>query len=576
MSKTRKNKRIQSLTQMGLVLGILIFVNIISNLRFGNFSFSGSLDLTEEKRFSLTNATRNLLSNLDDVVYVNVLLEGNFPAGFKRLQTATLDLLDDFRSESGYIEYSFDDPGKGSVDQINARRKQLSEQGIKPVNLRVKSKEGASEQLIYPYAIIYYKGRNIVVNLLENEVPQVPKEVILNNSISLLEYKFSNAIQKLQTSLRPAILFTAGHGELQELETADLRKTLNQFYDIGDINLDSIVRIGEEASALVIAKPRAPFSEKDKFKIDQYIMNGGKILWLIDPLRIDLDSLRGKASYFPTEYNLNLEDMFFAYGVRIQPNMVLDMQCTRIPLATGVVGNAPQFDYFRYPYHVVVTPMSKNPIVKNLGPLNLFYPATIDTTVKTKLPLDKTALFASSQNSMFQYLPMEMNFEFLRYDLDQTKFNKGPQVLALLEEGTFSSMYENRVSQDMLASLKDNGMEYKSTSKPTRMIFVSDGDMARNGVNWREKSYSPLGMNEFERFQFANKDFLINALEYLLDDNGVIEARGKEVRLRLLDTVKAESEKTKWQIVNILLPLVFMAIFGWVYNWRRKKRYGTS
>ncbi|MBK8705670.1 MAG: Gldg family protein [Saprospiraceae bacterium] len=392
------NRKSQSLLQLALFAGILLFVNILANVRIGNVSLYNYLDLTEEKRFTLTNATRSLLGKLDEVVYVNVMLEGDFPAGFKRVQTATREILEDFRSESGYIEYGFEDPAPDnlSVKEINARRKQLSDEGIIPVNLRVKSKDGTSEQLIYPYAVIFYKGRQHVINLLENEIPGVPKEVILNNSIGLLEYKLANAIQKLQSAQRPVVMYTAGHGELQELETADLDKNLRQFYEVGRIHLDSVVSIGTEAAALIIAKPRYAFSEKDNFKLDQYVMNGGKVLWLLDWLRVDLDSLRGREQYFPAEYPLNLGDLLFNYGVRIQPNLVLDYQCSRIPLATGFAGNAPQFDYFKYPYHVVVTPNSKHPVAKNLGALNLLYPHTIDTTVETKTPVQKTVLLTSS------------------------------------------------------------------------------------------------------------------------------------------------------------------------------------
>jgi ABC-2 type transport system permease protein len=569
------NRKSQSLLQLALFAGILLFVNILANVRIGNVALYNYLDLTEEKRFTLTNATRSLLGKLDEVVYVNVMLEGDFPAGFKRLQTATREILEDFRSESGFIEYGFEDPAPDnlSVKEINARRKQLSDEGIIPVNLRVKSKDGASEQLIYPYAVIFYKGRQHVINLLENEIPGVPKEVILNNSIGLLEYKLANAIQKLQSAQRPVVMYTTGHGELQELETADLDKNLRQFYEVGRLHLDSVVNIGTEAAALIIAKPRYAFSEKDNFKLDQYVMNGGKVLWLLDWLRVDLDSLRGREQYFPVEYPLNLGDLLFNYGARIQPNLVLDFQCSRIPLATGFAGNAPQFDYFKYPYHVVVTPNSKHPVAKNLGALNLLYPHTIDTTVVTKTPVQKTVLLTSSNNSMFQYLPMGMDFEFLRYDLQPEKFDKGPQPLAVLLEGEFPSMYENRLSAEMLANLQKLKMEYKPLSAPTRMIVVSDGDIARNKVNWRDESFSPLGYNEFEKYQFANKDFLINAIEYLLDENGVIEARGKEVKLRLLDTAKASAEKTKWQVVNIALPLVFMGLFGVIYHWRRKRKY---
>ncbi len=572
MANNKNSKKVQSLIQLGLFVGIVVFLNILANVRIGGKSWYTYLDMTEEKRFTLTDGTKTLLSNLDDVVYVNVLLEGEFPAGFKRLQTATRDMLEDFRSESGYLEYGFQDTNEGSVEQINQLRENLSKDNIIPINLRVKTKEGTSERQIYPYAIFYYKGRNMAINLLENEVPGVPSEVILNNSIGLLEYKFANAIQKLQTPQKPVVVFSTGHGELSPIETADLEKSLRLFYDTGRIDLDSVPTLKQDADVFVIAKPTQPFTEKDKFKIDQYIMNGGKVLWLLDKVRVDLDSLQKRNEFYPTGYDLNIDDLLFRYGARINPTLVLDMQCTRIPLATGFVGNQPQLDYFRYPYHIVASPRSKHPIVKNLGPINLLYPNNIDT-IQTKTPVEKTVLITSSPNSRYQRIPIGMDFEFLRYDLDASKFDKGPQNLAVLLEGTFPSFYENRVEESMLNALEQIGTPFQTQSPSNRMIIVADGDIAKNRYHPRTQEVSPLGYNEFEKYQFANKEFLTNAIEYLMDENGVIEARGKEVKLRLLDTVKAQAEETKWQLINIVAPILFLILFGLGYNYLRRRRF---
>ena len=574
MAKSKLNKKTQTLIQLFLFMGILLFLNILGNARIGNQSIYTNLDLTEEKRFTLTKGTRQLLNNLDDVVYVKVLLEGAFPAGFKRLQTAAIEMLDDFRGVSGYIEYTFEDPNEGTTEEINERRKTFQEDGIVPVNLTLRDKAGkATRQLLYPYAILYYKGRSMPVSLLENQVQGVPREITLNNSVSLLEYKFSNALQKLQSAIKPAIVFTTGHGELDPLETADLEKELRQFYNTGRIHLDSLVSISQEASALVVAKPRYAFSDKDKFKLDQYIMNGGKVLWLIDKVAVDLDTLRGRKEYYPSEYPLNLDDLLFKYGIRIQPNLILDMLCTQIQLVVGFQGNQPQFDYFPYPYHLIVPPKSTHPIVKSLDAVNLFYPSTIDTNIITKTPVEKTILLESSENTRMQYLPIGMDFNFLRYELDKTKFNKPPQAMAMLLEGEFPSSFENRTTPELLSGLQQLGLQFKPSSVPTKMIVVSDGDIARNGVDRAKKSYSPLGYNESIRRTFANKDFLINAVEYLLDENGVIEARAKDVRLRLINRVRAEEEKTKWQLLNILFPLVFLLLFGFGYNWIRRWRF---
>ena len=568
----QKNKRLQSFIQFGLFLGVLILLNILANIRIGTTSLYSYLDLTEDGRYSLTGPTRSLLRELDDVVYVQVLLDGEFPAGFKRLQRATQEMLDDFRGESGFVEYSFEDPAKGTIEEINQRREAYSKDGILPTSLRVKENSETSVKLIYPYAIFYYRGRSMPVQLLENQVPGMPQEIVLNNSVGLLEYKFANAIQKLKTAIRKPVAFSTGHGELNPGQTADLERSLRQYYETGRLNLDSTTYISTDLAALIIAKPTQPFSEKDKFKIDQYIMNGGKVLWLIDKVAVSLDSLNG-GLFLPREFDLDLDDLLFRYGIRIQPNLVLDMQSTVIPLAVGSVGNAPQFDNFVYPYHPIVVPASRHPIVKSVDGVNLAYASSLDTTVRTKTEVNKTILLSTSPQSRNQYLPIRMDFEFLKYKLDPNLFNKGRQAVAMALEGVFPSMYENRVTQSMRQSLQDLGQELLSESIPNRMVVVTDGDIAKNKIDPRNNQVSPLGFNEFDRQIYANKDFLLNAIEYLVDDIGLIEARGKEVKLRLMDMTKVEQERTSWQLLNLLIPLGFLLIFGLVFNWIRKRRF---
>jgi ABC-2 type transport system permease protein len=570
--KMSRSKRSQALLQFGLFCGILLFVNILAN------SFYGHLDLTEEKRFTLTRPTRALLRGQKDQIFVQVLLQGEFPAGFKRLQTAVRDMLEDFRSETGYLDYQFDDPSAGSLDDLNARRKALAEQGIQPVNLRVAEQGESSQKIIYPFAIFRYGNRQVVVKLLENESATLSPEEVINNSVTQLEYKFANAIKKLRTAERQVILFTRGHGELNELQTGDLENSLSQFYNTDRITLDSVVQLQPDACALlIVAKPRGPFSEKDKFKIDQYVMNGGRVLWLIDRLNAGLDSLRTPGSRFvPSDYPLNLEDMLFKYGVRIQPDLVLDLECSKIRLVVGQIGNSPQFDLFPWYYHPTVLPTSKHPIVKNLDRVDLHFCASIDT-IRTKTAVKKTALLSSSRYSRLQFSPIDLNFEVLRYAPDPTKFDKGMQTVGVLLEGTFPSNYENRVSEEMLAGLQQLGQGFKSQSTPTRMLVVSDGDVAANFVrNPAEKQWMPLGYNQYENATYANKELMLNAIEYLIDPTGVIEARNKEVKLRLLDTVRARSEQGLWRSLNIGLPLLLLAIFGWLFNWRRKKRYAQQ
>lgn len=568
------NRKTQTIVQFFLGLGVLLLLNIVANSRMGGRPLYGAWDLTEEKRYTLTEGSEALLEAQEDIIFVRVLLEGDFPAGFKRLQSATREMLEDFHAVSPYVEYEFYNPNEGSVDEINARREKYKEAGIVPVNLRVKGVEGTSNKSIFPYAIFYKGERSVVVNILENEIPGVPSDVILNNAVALLEYKFANAIQKLNRSYREIIAFTTGQGELPPLKTADLEKELRTYYDVGRLSMDSVAVIPQEISALIIAKPTRPFSDNNKFKIDQYVMNGGKVMWLLDRIAVDLDSLQGRPEYYPKPYELNVDDLLFRYGIRFNDDLVQDLRSTRIPLATGVLGNAPQFDLFRYPYHVLALPQSNHPIVRSLEAVNLFYPSSIDLSPRTKTPLEKTILLMSSDAARYQKLPVGLDFDFLRYDLDPTKFKQDSLVMGVLLEGTFSSMYENRLTPENLAVLEDIGVAYKSESVPNAMIVVADGDVVANPVR-PDGSVMPLGYNVYEKYQFSNKDFLFNALEYLLDEGGIIQARGKEVRLRMLNNERAEAEATFWRIINIAIPVVLLLLFGLVYFLLRKRRYGA-
>ncbi len=563
----RQNKRIQSILQLLMIIGILIFVNII-----GNFFFA-KLDLTEDKRFTLTDGTKKLLKKQENILYVQVLLEGEFPAGFKRLQEATREMLNDFRGISPQIEYQFIDPTDGSTEEVNARKKELAKDGITPTNLRFGDQAETVEKLIYPFAVFSMGERSVAVNLLENNVPGMNPEIVLNNSVGLLEYKFANAIQKLQIFRKPSIVFSQGQGELYPQQTVDLEKNLRAFYDTGRVDLDSIYALSKEIDIFVVAKPRGTFTERNKFILDQYVMNGGKVIWLIDRLAVDLDSLRNRDnSYLARDYPLNLEDQWYKYGFRIQPNYVLDLECSRIPNVVGKLGSSNQIELKPWYYNPLVAPTSFHPIVKSLGRVNLFYPSTIDT-IRTKTNVKKTILLESSVYTKIQPNITRLNFEILRVPVDETKFNKGPQPLAVLLEGEFPSLFQNRVTEGMMSGMESLNLKYREKSVKTKMLVVSDGDVAANLFNAKSGEYRALGYNQFERQVFSNKNFMVNAIEYMLDENGVIDARAKEVKLRMLDKVKPKKEKTFWQLINIIAPLFFLALFGFIFYSYRKRRY---
>ncbi len=567
-----KSKKTQSLLQMGLFLGIVVFINILANARLGNFALYRSFDLTEEKRFTLTDGTKNLLRNLDEVVYVKVMLDGKLPAELKRLRASTIDILDDFRGQSALVDYDFENPMAGKPEQVNARMEQLRKEGMFPMSFTVMKGAQRDDTPVFPYAVVNYKGRAYPVNLMENQDKTLSPDVVLNNAVSLLEYKLANAIQKLQEANKPNVVFITGHGELGEFERADFEGSLRKFCNTGTLVLDSVTSINPEVSALIVAKPLRPFSEKDKFKIDQYVMGGGKILWMLDMVRMDKDSLFAHPEYIPGDYQLNLDDLLFRYGVRVQPNLVLDLQCSPIWIATGKQGTQQQRQPIAFPYHILTLSNPDHPVSKSVAPVNLLFASTIDTAIRTKTSVKKTALLSTTPRTRLQYLPARLGLDFLRY-IQPDKFNKGPQVVAVALEGTFPSMYENRLTPEMQSGLTQLGLQFKSVSVPTRQIVVSDGDVAKNKYLPAREQVVPLGYSDADNFIYANKEFLQNAVEYLLDKNGIIAARGKEVRLRMLDTTRAQEEKTWWQVVNIVFPLILIGVFGFGYGWWRKRKY---
>ncbi len=563
MTAKKKTFRAKTLNYI-ILLGVLLLVNILAQY------YHGRLDLTEEKRFTLTKPTKSFLQKLDNDVTVEILLDGDLPAGFKRLQKSTVELLQDFRAQSSYIHYYFNDPNVGTIKERNSRRKEMADRGISPIRLTVKEKNGTTEKFIYPIAVVHYGTRATIVSLLENSNPTLNPELALNKSISLLEYKLANAIQKLYLKTKTNISFVQGHGELPPLAFQDLKKSLSVNSNVTLLDLDTIIRVHPSIDILMIARPQGAYSEKEKFVLDQYIMNGGKVIWMLDKLVVSLDSLSRQPTYVPYDYPLNLDDQLFKYGTRIQPNMVVSIDCAKIPLK--VSGN--QMDLFPWYYWPIATPSSNHPIVKSLDRVWVRFGSTIDT-IKTQVPIKKTILLSTSRYSRTRYIPTQIGFEILREDPRPDKFNKGRQPIAVLLEGSFPSLYKGRVSQVMQQTLDSLNYTIKSSSEKTQMIVISDGDILRNDVDYQNQQYNALGVNRYEKANgyYANKEFLINAVEYLLDDDGIIAARTKEVKLRLLDTVKAEKEKTKWQLVNILLPLLLLLIGGLLYSWIRKRRF---
>ncbi len=553
-----------------LVSGILIFIYILSQWVYT------SIDATEERKYTLAPATKELLKSLNDRIYIKVLLDGKFPAGFKRLQESTAETLRQFSQVSHEIEYDFENPNTGTIDEINERRKQLAAAGLIPTQLRISDATSASSQSIYPFAIIHYGSRSIAVSLLQDDVPGADKDVIINNSISLLEYKIADGIQKIKRQHQELIAFTYGHGELAQLQTASIEKDLKDAYAINRINLDSFIQVPKDIRLLIIAKPTQKFSEITLFKLDQYVMNGGNIMFLIDPLNVSLDSINQNKYYIPPPYELGLDPLLFKYGARINPNLVLDLQCTRIPMVVGMQGDKVQTELFPWYYHPLLSSMSDHPITKGLDRIQLEFPSSVDT-IQTSSNVKKTILLKSSAHSRIQLTPVRLNFSILHEQLDPTLFNKGPQNFAVMLEGSFQSLYQNRLSSEQMDVLHTAGLEFKGSTDKAKVLVVTDGDIIKNLVSSTSGETAPLGYNKYENTTFTgNRDFLLNSIEYMLDESGVLEARTKDIKLRLLDAVKARAEGFQWQVINILGPLALILMIGIVYQYFRKRKFGTT
>lgn len=560
-------KGLERVTQLVLIIGIIIFINIIANY------FFGFIDLTEEKRYTLSPSTHKVVESLDENLFVRVLLDGDLPPGFKRLQNSTKELLDDLKDINPNIQYIYEDPLEGTTQEIKSRRDQLAKDGVIPVALTYNDGKEVTQKGIYPYALISYKGRNSKISLLKEQNIGEEDEVVLNRSIELLEYKFANQIQKLTLSNRQNIAFSEGHGELTFEKTIRLQRELENFYNVGRLNLDSLIVIDKQLDLLIVAAPQESFDDKAKFKLDQYIMNGGKVMWLVEKLDADLDSINRHRFYVPNDIITGVDDLLFKYGAKIQPNLVLDLECSAIPQVVGQQDGKPQTMLYKWFYHPLAIANRNHPIGKNLDRINMFFPSSIDT-VRTKFNVDKTPILSSSPYSRYQLNPVRLNFEILKYPPQQDQFNKGSQTLGLLLEGEFESAFANRITPGFQSTLDQLGITFQPKSVPTRQIVISDADFMKNRINSRTNTADPIGYNIWEQKVFdGNKDFILNSIEYLLDDSGVLDSRSKEVKLRLLDAVKTKQERKKWQFINIGLPLLFLALFGFLFNFIRKRRF---
>lgn len=577
MAQLEQKNRNQSIVQFVLAVALLVLINVLANSRIGSLPLYGAVDLTEDKIYSLTDNTIEQLESIEEPIFIRILLGGELPLEYQLLKNKTEELMLEFEDLNPDLEWEFADPlSGGTPEDIQQRQKDLQETfGIVPVTVLAQENAGQrSASYVYPYAIIYYGERTRPVSFLSGGLPNVSEARLLNRAENLLEYNFSRAIGSITNNNKPLIGFTVGNGELPGPKFVDIYRTLAEDYQPTPVYLDSFVSLPQDIEVLIVAKPTVPFSDFAAFKLDQYIMNGGKVLWAIDAVGMDYDSLQGRNEFYPQPRDLGLDDLFFKYGLRLGPVLGLDLVSTNIAIVTGQEASGPKITNVPFPYHVKAIPVADHPIVKNLDPVDLRFPTVIES-VGDDPDVQKTVLLQSSDRARRKRLPAPIDLDASKYSIDLDRFNEAGLPFAYLMEGSFTSPYANRLSRENEANLRQEGLTFKGKSAPTRMIVISDGDILANSLK-RNGTYNLLGYNVWEKVTYANKPFMINAIEYLINPDGVVSARNKNFKLRLLNEAKTVESATTWRVINIVLPLVLLGIFGFIFNFVRRWKYARN
>ena len=559
MTASKKN----NLKSVLIILAVVLLLNAIGNSFFHRF------DLTQDKRYTLSPTSLNIIKQVQNPLYIKVYMQGDLPAEFKRLQLETKQLLEEFQAYNSNIVFEFVDPLENedaSMDNI----KELYRKGLTPINITVDDKGKQSQAMVFPWAIAIYDNKEVNIPLLKNIMGASTTQKVIG-SVQHLEYSIAEGLNKITKAKQKKIAVIKGNGELQDILMAKFLLQVRESYHIGPFTLDSVAKSPvaslkalEKYDLAVIAKPTETFSDAEKQVLDQFIINGGKTLWLIDQVTAEMDSLydsSGTTLAYPKDLNLN--DMFFKYGIRINPDLVKDEQGSPIKLATGEQGSATQFQEFNWKFAPQVYPNSLHPIVKNLGGIKFDFANSIDTL---KNGIKKTILLQSSQYSKKIGTPSEISLNSVVEETSPRDYaNKGKIPLSVLLEGSFHSMFENRV-------LPFEQKTFQATGKENKMIVISDGDLIKNQL---DKNFQPveLGYDQRSGNLYDNKDFLINCVNYLLDDTGLINIRSKDLDLPLLEKEKVYENYTRTQLITIGLPIVILLFFGVVFTFLRKRKY---
>lgn len=542
-----------------LLANVLVWVVLLNALALFYFF---RLDLTEEKRYTIQPQTKVLLQSLEDELFVEVFLEGkDLNPEFRRLQKSIRETLDEFRIYSNNkVKFTFTDPLQATNERArNEFIADLNARGVSPRNV-IETRNGERvEKFVFPGALVSYQGFETGVMLLRGSRAQN-----INQSIEEIEFELANAIHKLSNTNRKRIGLLRGHGELDSLGFASFNNALLEQYDVFKVTLDRKTAL-TGYDLIVIAKPTQPFSEADKYKLDQYIMRGGKVMFLLDRLDVDMNQV-SQEDYLAFPYDLNLDDQLFKYGVRINPDLIQDRVSGRYPIVVGGDRNQPQIMQLEWPFFPLANQYAQHPVTRNLDATLFRFVSSIDTVKATGVR--KTPLVYSSVYARKVMAPVKVTVNDLRRQLRDEAFTSGPIAMGYLLEGKFTSLYKNRFAPE--------GVEvanFAEESLPTKLVVIADGDLARNDVNPRDGNPQPLGLDPFTQYTFSNQDLLLNTVAFMLDENGLIKARNKEVKVRPLDKIKIKNERTFWQVFNLGLPLVVLLVFGFARAYWRRLKY---
>ncbi len=565
---------------MSLLIGVacvllVLFIGSFTRLR---------ADLTTEKRYTLTPATEQLMDSLKDVVFLKIYLSGELPADLKKLSDATRELLDEMRVRNpGMLEYELVDPNASSDEKTrNDLFADLQKQGLQYSSIRVKEKAGESELIVWPCALLNYQNKTLPLQLLKTQF-RTPDADMVNRSVNNLEFEVASAIRQITATYKPRIAFLEGHGELDELQTKDMANGLAEQYIVSRVRIDGqLDALSEKVEggrfrtnkfeALIIAKPDSALSQKDAYFIDQFMMNGGRILWVVDAMNAHLDSLRTKQYSIATPLELGISDLLFAYGSRVNTDLLVDAQCAPIQLYGSPYGNQRKLETRPFPFEPVVVPRSTHPIVNNIDPVHLKFASTIDT-----IGLDSarsTILLTSSPYARALRNPVRISLAVVDIDLKLDKSNTPDRPVAVLTEGIFHSAYADRV---VMSDSMKTAIGHRDTSRPTACIVVSDGDAIANPVDRDKGMYYTLGFDRMARAKvYGNREFFINAMNYLLNDKSLISLRSRTITLRQLDMERIGRERGFWQMLNVGLPVLVSLLAGLLFFTLRRRRYATT